>query len=145
MRGGTAAVVGAGYALALAGLTLTPIGRVLNRLTVRLYLFGLYDLGLPRAVLPEHYGYLLNVVLFVPFGLLLLLVLRRSWASTVALGAAVSASVELVQLIPWLGRDMSIGDVLTNVLGTAVGATIGAVLRRRGAGRWDGGEGDALG
>ena len=120
----------AAYLAALVGLTLTPIGWRLNRLTVRLYVFGLHDLGLSPRILPEHYGYLLNVGLFVPLGVLLVLVLRRSWPMAVLLATAVSATVELVQATPWLDRQVSFGDVVSNVLGAVLGAALGRHVAR---------------
>ena len=66
------AALGAAYVLLLVLVVTGPWGWTLNRLTVRLYTFFRYDVPLaPDWALPEHYGYLLNVVLFVPLGVLL--------------------------------------------------------------------------
>jgi glycopeptide antibiotics resistance protein len=89
------------------------------------------DLRLPGGVLPEDFGELLNVVLFVPLGVLLVLVLRRSWLEAALVAVAVSAVLEVVQLVPALHREATLGDVLTNGLGALVGATIATVVRRR--------------
>jgi VanZ family protein len=67
---------------------------------------------------------LLNVALFVPFGVALA-VNARPLTHCVLAAALLSASVEFAQLyIP--GRDSSLGDVLSNTLG----ATLGALLLR---------------
>jgi hypothetical protein len=59
--------LGAAYLLVLALLVTGPWGWALNRLTVRLYVFFREDWPVaPGWALPEHYGHLLNVVLFVP-------------------------------------------------------------------------------
>lgn len=62
---------------------------------------------------------LANIVLFLPFGAMLAVLhvgRRRAWLS----GALFSAVIECTQLmIP--GRDSSIGDVLANTVGTALG------------------------
>jgi hypothetical protein len=65
---------------------------------------------------------LINIVLYVPFGLgaALLGAQRRK---AILAGALLSATIELVQI--WLpGRDASVGDVLANTLGTAIGTYV---------------------
>lgn len=67
--------------------------------------------------------FLLNVALFLPLGLCLANLTRRR-ALPIAIGFAVTLVVEFLQwrLIP--GRDASLGDLLSNTLGTALGAGI---------------------
>lgn len=63
-----------------------------------------------------------NVLLFVPFGFALPLALARcrKAAITVAVGAAVSLSIEVLQMVlPF--RDPDIDDVVFNTVGTAIG------------------------
>ena len=116
------AALGAAYVLALVLVVTGPWGWTLNRLTVRLYTFFRYDVPIaPDAALPEHYGYLLNVVLFVPLGALLVVLARRSWWWATCAGTAVSATVEVVQWL-WLPRDGDWLDVLSNGLGALLGA-----------------------
>lgn len=72
-----------------------------------------------------------NVLLFVPFGLLLgaLLGLRRWWVVWLA-GSLTSAAIETIQLaIP--GRWSTLQDWVLNTLGTALGLAVLVVLRRR--------------
>ena len=75
-----------------------------------------------------------NIAGFVPFGLATCLCLRfwtgwsisRCVAMTILVGASVSLAIELLQvLLPT--RDSSLADLVTNILGTALGAG-GAVI-----------------
>ena len=68
---------------------------------------------------------LLNVLLFVPLGLGLRLA-GFSWRRALALGAALSLGIELLQMKVIAGRDASLGDLITNSLGTGLGAWLAA-------------------
>jgi VanZ family protein len=73
-----------------------------------------------------------NVVMFVPFGVLVGLLLRRPWWVVVLLGAGTSALIETVQR--WLPtRYPTLQDVVMNTLGAAVGV-LGLLLVSRRAG-----------
>lgn len=63
----------------------------------------------------------LNTALFVPLGFLLPLFWKnyRKWTKTVCTGLCISLTIELIQLFN--GRATDINDVITNVLGTALG------------------------
>ena len=67
---------------------------------------------------------ILNVLLFIPLGLGLALA-GFSGRRTVVLAALVSLFVEVMQLQFIAGRDASIGDLITNTTGGAVGAFLG--------------------
>jgi len=70
-----------------------------------------------------------NVVMFVPFGVLVGLLLRRGWWVVVLLGAATSALIETVQR--WLPtRYSTLQDVVMNTLGAAVGVAVLLVVAR---------------
>jgi glycopeptide antibiotics resistance protein len=98
--------------------------------------------GITDAVYSIVVDVLGNVVVFFPIGLSLAGVLgglpyRRRLATAIAIGAALSISIELIQLtIP--SRATDVDDVLFNTTGTALGATflIVAQHRRRRNGEW---------
>ena len=91
-----------------------------------------------------------NVLLGVPFGLLLFFVARRATALQVfLLGMAFFVAIELIQLVvvstfPGSPRTADVTDVLLNVLGVAIGIGLFEVLARWVKGmRADGTFGDA--
>jgi hypothetical protein len=69
-----------------------------------------------------------NVLLFVPFALGLRVTGLRV-KTIVAVGALLSLSIELLQWTVVPGRDASLSDVLTNTLGSWLGALIGTHYR----------------
>ena len=118
------------YAAGLGVLVAGPWGRDLNDLTVRCYTFFRYDWPIaPLWVVPEHYGVLLNVLLFVPVGALLAALLGGRWWAAVLVAGLCSAAIEAVQS-RWLERIGSVDDLVANTLGTALGA-LALTLRRR--------------
>lgn len=120
-----------GYVVALAVLVGGPWGRSLNRFTVACYVRFRYDWPIaPAWVLPEHYGVLLNVLLFVPLGALLVLLTGRRWWQVTAVAAAGSLTIEAVQWL-WLERQGTWIDVAANTLGAAIGALAVSPLARR--------------
>lgn len=65
-----------------------------------------------------------NVVLFVPFGVLLMLAsLRVTWLRAVGVALVVSCGIEILQAVALPGRTANAGDVAANVLGAAIGAS----------------------
>ena len=98
---------------------------------MRLYVVGAYDLH-QRWLLPEDVGYLLNVLLFVPFGALVVLIARWPWWEAALMATAASAAIEVVQYLPVLHREATLADVICNGLGALLGAMAAAfVLQRR--------------
>lgn len=71
---------------------------------------------------------LANVAMFVPYGVLAGLLLRRWWVALLA-GAATSAAIELSQLLFLPSRVPSLQDVAMNTLGTAVGLLLLSAAR----------------
>ncbi len=129
-RRGVLAAGVAAYLLGLLVLVTGPWGWELNRLTVALYVHLRYDWPIaPAWVSPEHYGALLNVVLFVPLGALAVLATGRPWWWVAAGAALGSVAIELMQW-RWLARDGSSWDVIANTLGAFVGA-LAVTLRGR--------------
>jgi glycopeptide antibiotics resistance protein len=88
-----------------------------------------FDEGTDEGALPEHYGVLLNVVLFVPLGAFLVLITGRAWWWVTLLAAAGSGAIEIVQGL-WLAREATWSDVLANTLGACVGAVLVSLLAR---------------
>ncbi len=124
-------VLGAAYLVALVVLVTGPWGWELNRFTVRLYVLLRSDVPVaPGTALPEHYGFLLNVVLFVPLGALLAFATGRPWWWVALVACAASAVVELAQW-RWLERQGSWGDVVANTVGALVGCALILVWRDR--------------
>jgi VanZ like protein len=83
---------------------------------------------------------LLNLLLFVPYGMALFL-LGMSWRKACILIVASTITIELLQLTVVSGRDASLSDVLTNSLGGSVGFFLGrnwqrVVFPSRGESRW---------
>ncbi len=121
----------AGYAAALAALTLSPqpddkraFGWV--RRTIDQAAAHGVPVTFPAA---EAIG---NVLLFVPFGLLAgLLAGRRRWWLVLLAGSATSAAIETVQrVIP--GRWTTLQDWVLNTLGTGVGLVVLLLVERAG-------------
>lgn len=129
-RGWLLTLSAVGYLLVLAALVFTPIAWALNRFTVRLYVLFRYTWPIaPDWALPEHYGLLLNVVLFVPFGYLAARLTGWSWWQASLTALATSVGIEVVQL--GLDREPSWADVATNTLGGCLGAILAALIARR--------------
>ncbi|MDC7121632.1 VanZ family protein [Cellulomonas fimi] len=94
---------------------------------VRAVLAWLQDRGLPVTYAGTEA--VANVALFVPFGLLVGVLLRHPWWA-VALGAATSAAIETAQLAFLPSRVPTVQDVVMNTLGTALGVAALLVARR---------------
>ncbi|MEI4273965.1 VanZ family protein [Klenkia sp. LSe6-5] len=146
LRGWPAAVSAAVglYACGLLGFTLFPLPEGTPGACSRLATWQLVPLDSVRAAwaagrgdgllalltTPSVLQVLLNVALFVPLGLLARWRFGLGAVRTVLLGLAVSAAVEVVQGTAVFGayacpyRVADVDDVLTNVLGTAVGAAL---------------------
>jgi hypothetical protein len=75
---------------------------------------------------------ILNVLLFIPLGVLVANVDGRRQRRTLALGAAfLPLAIEIVQAVAMpLGRACQGGDVFDNLAGLVIGLAIGAVWRR---------------
>ena len=71
-----------------------------------------------------------NVVLFVPFGLLIALLVPTRWWWLVVVGLiAIAAAIELGQALFLPGRVASLDDVIANSTGGVVGVAIAAIIR----------------
>lgn len=80
------------------------------------------------------YEFVANVVVFVPWGVLVLLALgARWWWAVASAGLVLTLAIEIIQ-IP-LPRISDPRDLVANVLGTLVGVVIGLVIARTSFGR----------
>lgn len=124
------ALLVAAYVVALGVLVVAPWGWALNRFTVWLYVTFRSDWPLaPDWARPEHYGFLLNVLLFVPLGALVALATRWAWWWVTMAAVLASGAIELVQWA-WLVREASVQDVVANTLGAFVGSVAVSLARR---------------
>ncbi|HEU4699653.1 MAG TPA: VanZ family protein [Gemmatimonadales bacterium] len=108
--------------LAIAAATLTPepeLAGAVSSTPPWCLLCG--DTGLVDA--------LLNVVLFVPYGIALRAA-GQSWRRIAIAVALTTLSIELLQMKVIAGRDASLGDLLTNFAGGLLGAWLAAQWRR---------------
>lgn len=123
------------YLVGLAAITLLPQPAPAGTMSwIRRSALWLADQGVPVTFLGlEAVG---NVLLFVPFGVLVSLVLGlRRWAWVLLLGSATSAAIELSQLLFLPSRFATVQDWVLNTSGTAVGLGVLALVRaRRGPG-----------
>ena len=116
------AVLTVGYLAVVALLTLgpQPVGPTGTHVALRLIrFFGNHDLT--SWIAYSRLEFLANIAMFVPIGVLaLLLGGRRRWWLAVAFGVALTVVIELTQLgIP--GRVTDIRDVIANSLGATIG------------------------
>jgi glycopeptide antibiotics resistance protein len=109
---------GTAYGLALLGIAIWP-QHVDESLGLRIYHW--------YAVVE----FVANIVLFVPFGALVMLSSRHvRWSRMVLGGLLVSGSVELVQAALLQGRTGSLQDVVANTIGATIGGGVVLGLRR---------------
>jgi hypothetical protein len=73
--------------------------------------------------------FFLNILLFIPLGLGLALA-GFSWRRALVLAGVLSCCIELLQMKAIAGRDASLGDIVSNTTGGAIGALIGSHWRR---------------
>lgn len=70
-----------------------------------------------------------NILLFVPIGIVSHLVVpRRRWGLSLAIGPILSIGIELVQWLFLAGRTGSAGDVLVNSFGATIGVGLAALV-----------------
>ncbi|GIG38789.1 VanZ family protein [Cellulomonas phragmiteti] len=116
------------YLAAVAVVTLRPAPQDDEALGVaRTVIAWLVERGVPVTF--EGVEAVSNVVMFVPFGVLVGLLLARPWWVVVLLGAATSGLIETVQ--QWLPtRYPTLQDLMLNTLGAAVGVGVLALVSR---------------
>lgn len=126
-----AAVLGVPYVAAASMLLLWPNGEMVRQALLKVYFFGLNDVGIPVTITPEDYATLANALLFLPLTLLAILLLGRRRALLVSvLGVGAGFLVEFLQAHLGLARVGELSDALLNAGGALAGVIVGAVLLR---------------
>ena len=120
-----------GFAIVVLNITLTPepVDRG-ARPTISLVLSAFHRHGLPTWFDYSTIEFSANIVLFLPLGILLVLLLPlRRWWLALLIGPALSIGIELTQLTTFSDRFASIGDVFANSSGVFIGAGLSFALR----------------
>lgn len=117
--------------LGLVGFWPSPVDRPAAG-TITDVLRFLHANGVPHWLNYPFIEFSANVLLFVPFGVLLTIVSRPSrWWVSVAIGFAVSVVLEVGQLVLLSERYPSGLDVLANTVGSLIGAFLVGMWRSR--------------
>ena len=118
------------YALVLASIAFTarPVDEGFGP-TLQRGLDVLHGIGVPVWVDYSTVEFTANIALFVPLGVVVVLLvgLDRWWWGAVA-GLVASSTIELGQLVFLPGRFASADDVLANTTGAVIGALVGVVV-----------------
>lgn len=130
------------YFAALAGILFwpSPVDRPIDSALMHI-IEWLHGHGLPQWFVGyRKVEFAANILLFVPFGMILTLRLhRRWWLLAVVLAAAVSGAVELAQAIFLPERVPAWSDIVANTAGALIGALlvlfVWSLHRRRSSGR----------
>lgn len=132
---GTSRVIGAGLVVAVGivlAATLTPGREALESGAVGGGSCDLSRIGpAPLSVLLGLNEQSLNVLLFVPLGLVIVLLPGSFWKVGLVLGAvAAPLVIELIQMaVPPFDRACESADVVDNLTGLLIGLLVGAVIR----------------
>lgn len=124
------------YFLALAAILFwpSPVDRPVDSALTQVITW-LRDHGVPRRVVGySQIEFASNILLFVPFGVILTLRLpRRWWFFAVLIGAAASGAVELAQALFLPQRVPALSDIVANTSGTFLGALLVLFIWRLGS------------
>lgn len=127
VRGGLLAaglLGGAAYLVLVANLTVWPSGGVGHRNLVPFRTISRYlSWGLAGEVQVRNLAG--NLVMLVPFGILLAVTTRWTLLRGLATVAALSAAIELWQLAFATGRSVDVDDLILNTAGGAIGLMVG--------------------
>lgn len=117
-------------ALALIAFWPTPVDRGAHG-SISSVVFWLHAHGVPAWLDYAVIEFSANIALFVPVGLLVVvLVGARHWGLGPMIGAGISCSIELGQLLFLPGRFATINDVIANTLGALLGTAVAIVVLR---------------
>lgn len=121
-----ATTLSVGYALIVVGILLSPVGYSGAVHAVGEVVRGTLGLEMIRDGMIEAGA---NVLLFLPLGILLILLTRKPWRG-VLYGVLLSLCAEVAQFfIP--GRVTSARDIVANTIGVLLGTVVGWLLVRR--------------
>ncbi|WP_105033464.1 VanZ family protein [Cryobacterium aureum] len=117
-------------ALALIAFWPTPVDRDVHG-SIGAFVTWLHAHGMPNRFGYDTIEFTANVALFVPVGLLVVVLAgaRRWWLGPVA-GALISAMIELGQLIFLPERFATVNDVVANSIGAVFGTILALVVLR---------------
>ncbi|TFD22102.1 VanZ family protein [Cryobacterium sp. TMS1-13-1] len=121
-------------ALALIAFWPTPVDRGLHG-SISSVVLWLRAHGVPAWLNYQSIEFSANIALFVPVGLLAVLLAgtRRYWIETLIgtlIGTLISCTIELGQLVFLPERFATVNDVIANSLGALLGTLIAAVVLR---------------
>jgi len=118
------------YLGGLAWMTLTPVPFETKRATiVEIAVAGLHRYPITNWVTTGGFELAIKVAIFVPFGLLLVLLAgRRRWLLVSFVGVLTSCWIELAQSIWIPSRAAEARDVLANSAGALLGALLAVAL-----------------
>ncbi|WP_442961028.1 VanZ family protein [Pseudarthrobacter sp. J64] len=117
--------------LALIGFWPTPVDRPAAGTLADLFRF-LHSNGVPHWINYNFVEFSANILLFVPFGLLVAMVSpTRRWWMAVVLGFVISLGLETAQYALLSERYPSGLDVLANTTGASLGGLTVFLVRRR--------------
>ncbi len=124
------AVATAAYLVVLARLTLVPDDAAGTGGILRAWAETFAAAPLTRWITFDLLEFTANVALFVPAGVLGALWLGRRWWLAIPIGIAISAGIETTQHVAIAGRVADVRDLVSNTVGTALGALAIAAMRR---------------
>ncbi|WP_104193265.1 VanZ family protein [Cryobacterium sp. Y82] len=131
LRGGALWIVLAYFvALALIAFWPTPVDRNVHG-AIGAFVTWLHAHGMPNRVDYGTIEFTANIALFIPVGLLLVVLAgaRRWWLGPV-IGALISAMIELGQLVFLPERFATVNDVVANSLGAVIGTVLALIVLR---------------
>ncbi len=124
------------WVVVILAFTVVPLQASGNRPPIGLIPFAdaLERITSGSSSIPEEvFDWVINIVLFLPLGILAGVRWGRGWWLVfVLLAVCLSTAIELTQALQDAGRFASTTDVVTNAAGAALGFGIGLRIRRRG-------------
>lgn len=120
-----------GLGLAVVGLWETPVDRNVAVLQLRPVAWAVRVAELDPGTAYDVIEFSANIVLFVPLGLLLLLIWPRArWWHATLFSAVTAGTIEILQELYRPERFATVRDVVANTIGGALGALLVVIGRR---------------